>query len=249
MDRAVFDRMAEIDAEHWWFQARRKIVAALIAKEVRPRTAARILEVGCGTGSNLKMLQFYGEVDAIEPDAPARELAAARSGLPIKEGLLPDGVQLEDGAYDLIVLLDVLEHIPDDLGTLSALRTKLSPGGQLLVTVPAMPWLWSAHDAAHHHQRRYTSGTLTRVFESAGFRVRYRSHFNTVLFPLVVAARAAGKLLGRETGDDAMPPRPLNSLLKTLFASERHLLTRLRFPFGVSLALVAEPATTMPTGS
>jgi SAM-dependent methyltransferase len=243
MERAIYDRMAEIDADHWWFGGRRAIVASLIERQVELRRPARILEVGCGTGSNLAMLQRYGSVDAIEPDAPARELASARSGIAVQGGLLPDGVTLDEGAYDLIVLLDVLEHIPDDLGTLAALRGKLAPGGRLLVTVPAMPWLWSAHDSAHHHHRRYTARTLSKVFKAAGFRIRYRSHFNTILFPMIVAARAAGKLLRREGGDDAMPPRPVNALLKSLFASERHLLGRARLPFGVSLALVAEPAS------
>lgn len=242
MDRAVFDRMAEIDGEHWWFAARRDILTKLIERQHLPQNA-RILEVGCGTGSNLAMLQQFGTVHAIEPDDPARALASSRSGLEIQGGLLPDGVLLEDGAYDLIVLLDVLEHIPDDRGTLEALRPKLAKGGRLLVTVPAMPWLWSAHDLAHHHQRRYTAGGLEQVFHSAGFRVRYRSFFNSLLFPLIVAARAAGKLTGREGGDDTIPPRPVNRLLQGLFALERHVVGRGSLPFGVSLALVAEPVT------
>jgi SAM-dependent methyltransferase len=243
MERAVFDRMAEIDAEHWWFAARRDIIAGLIERQAGLGPSARILEVGCGTGSNLELLQRYGRVDAIEPDDPARALASARSGIEVKGGLLPDGVQLDDGGYDLIVLLDVLEHIPDDLGTLKALRPKLAKGGRFLVTVPASPWMWSSHDAAHHHHRRYTAGSLTKVFEEAGYRVRYRSHFNTVLFPLIAGARLAGKLLRREGGDDAIPPRSLNNLLKRLFGLERHLVGRAALPFGVSLALVAEPAS------
>jgi SAM-dependent methyltransferase len=242
MDRAVFDRMAQIDGEHWWFAARREIVANLIQRQAGLGPKARILEVGAGTGSNLELLMRYGRVDAIEPDDQARALASARSGIAVKGGLLPDGVEFEDGAYDLIVLLDVLEHIPDDFGTLAALRPKLGPSGRLLVTVPASPWMWSSHDAAHHHHRRYTAGALTKVFEAAGYRVRYRSHFNTVLFPLIAGARLAGKLLKREGGDDAIPPKPLNNLLKGLFAAERHLLGRAKLPFGVSLALVAEPA-------
>jgi SAM-dependent methyltransferase len=242
MDRAVFDRMAEIDSEHWWFAARRDIIARLIERQAGLPGKARILEVGAGTGSNLELLMRYGKVDAIEPDDQARALASARSGLAVKGGLLPDGVELEDGAYNLIVLLDVLEHIPDDLGTLAALRPKLTGGGRLMVTVPASPWLWSAHDAAHHHHRRYTASTLTRVFEQAGYRVRYRSHFNTVLFPLIAAARIAGKVTGREGGDDAIPPKPVNSLLQGLFGLERHLLGRMKLPFGVSLALIAEPS-------
>lgn len=242
MERAVYDRMAEIDAEHWWFSARRDIIAGLIERQALPRPDGRILEVGCGTGSSLAMLKRYGEVEAIEPDGPARELASERSGVAVKGGLLPDGVALDDGAYDLILMLDVLEHIPDDLGTLQALRPKLAPGGRLMVTVPAMPWLWSAHDVAHHHQRRYTAGALEEVFRRAGYRIRYRSHFNTILFPLIVAARGAGKLLGREGGDDAMPPKPVNALLQGLFGLERHLVGRASLPFGVSLALVAEAA-------
>ena len=242
MDRAVFDRMAEIDNEHWWFAARRDIIASLIERQAKLGRRLRILEVGCGTGSNLALLQRYGDVDAIEPDDPARALATSRSGVPVKGGLLPDGVKLEDSAYDLIVLLDVLEHIPDDEATLAALRSKLAPDGRLIVTVPAAPWMWSAHDLAHHHQRRYTAKTLTDVFQAAGFRVRYRSHFNTVLFPLIAAARIVGRLLRREGGDDAIPPRPVNRLLRGLFGAERHLLGRASLPFGVSLALVAEPA-------
>ena len=121
MDRATYDRMAEIDRDHWWFVARRKIIARLI-ETYRPRPGPlKILEVGAGTGSNLELLQGFGSVDAIEPDDDARAFAEARSGLSIKGGYLPD-VPLDDGAYDLIVLLDVLEHIPRDVEALARVR-------------------------------------------------------------------------------------------------------------------------------
>lgn len=240
MDRAVYDRMAEIDVDHWWFVARREILTSLI-KQLKLPNSARILEVGAGTGSNLAMLQQFGAVDAIEPDGPARELASKRSGIEVQGGTIPGDAVVPDQAYDLIVLLDVLEHIPDDEGTLIALRSKLKEDGRLMVTVPAMPWLWSAHDVAHHHQRRYTARTLESVFKKAGFRIAYRSYFNTVLSPLIVAARVAGKLTGREGGDDAIPASPVNRLLTRLFGAERHLLGRVSLPFGISLALVARP--------
>jgi SAM-dependent methyltransferase len=242
MDRAVYDRMAEIDGEHWWFAARRQIIASLIKRRVRPPGSARILEVGCGTGSNIALLQAFGFVDAIEPDDAARALASERSGVAVKGGFLPDGVNLQDGAYDLIVLLDVLEHIPDDRGTLDALKPKLKQGGKILLTVPALPWLWSAHDLAHHHHRRYTASTLRMVLEASGYRVSYTSYFNTVLFPLIVTARVIGKISGRKDGDDAMPSPAVNGMLKMLFASERGWVSRIGFPIGVSLAAVAEPA-------
>ena len=240
MERAVYDRMAEIDGDHWWFSGRRKIIASLIQQQVAPGPGARILEVGCGTGSNIALLQKFGTVDAIEPDDGARAIATTRTGVPVQGGLLPDGVVLADGAYDMIVLLDVLEHIPNDREALSALRSKLKPGGKLLLTVPAMPWLWSTHDVAHHHQRRYTAETLEKVVCDSGFRVRHRSHFNTLLFPLIVAARAIGKFTGREGGDDAMPPRLINRALEVVFAAERGWVSRRRFPVGVSLGLVAD---------
>jgi SAM-dependent methyltransferase len=241
MDREIYDRMAEIDGEHWWFTARRRIVAALIEKQTPLKPVAHILEVGAGTGSNLAMLQRYGTVEAIEPDDKARALASRRGGIDVWGGLLPDGVPLVDGRYDLIVLLDVLEHIPDDAGTLRVLAKKLAPGGRLLLTVPSTPWLWSAHDVAHHHQRRYTAGALRKVLAGNGFRLRHMSHFNSILFPAIVGARALGKITGREGGDDAMPPAPLNSLLSGLFAAERHWVVRAKLPFGVSLLAVAEP--------
>lgn len=242
MDRAIYDRMAEIDGAHWWFVARRRIIAELIERHARPPENGRILEVGCGTGSNIRLLQQFGRVDAIEPDDGARALATKRTGVSIQGGLLPDGVTLEDGAYDLIVLLDVLEHIPGDREALTSLVPRLAPGGRILVTVPAMPWLWSAHDAAHHHQRRYTKRTLADVFAASGLAIRHATHFNTVLFPAIVAARAVGKLTGREGGDDAMPPPRLNRLLTGLFAAERRIAAGAGLPFGVSLAVVAEPA-------
>ncbi len=243
MDRAIYDRMAEIDKDHWWFVARRKIIDRLIRDQVPLKSDARILEMGCGTGSNIALLQRFGVVDAVEPDDPARALATERTGVAVKGGLLPDGVDLADGRYDLIAMLDVLEHIPGDREALAALRPKLAEGGRILVTVPASPWLWSAHDVAHHHHRRYTPETLRAVFEAAGYRARHMTHFNTMLFPLVVAARAVGKLLKRGGGDDAMPAKPVNALLESLFAAERHWVGKRTLPFGVSLAIVAEPVT------
>lgn len=241
MERAIYDRMAEIDGGHWWFAARRRIISALIRRQVALPSPATILEVGAGTGSNLKMLQALGHVDAIEPDEGARALASQRGGFAVGGGLLPDGVALADGRYDLIVLLDVLEHIEDDVGTLKVLRHKLAPGGRIVLTVPASPWLWSAHDVAHHHKRRYTATTLRAAFAAGGLHVRHMSHFNTLLYPLVAAVRILGRITGREGSDDAMPSAPLNWLFEHVFAAERYWVTRASLPFGVSLLAVVEP--------
>jgi SAM-dependent methyltransferase len=143
-----------------------------------------------------------------------------------------------DERFDLIALLDVLEHVADDRAALKSIRTKLKPGGKLLVTVPGNPWMWSAHDVSHHHHRRYRRGELKSVAKDAGLEVDFLSPFNSLLFPPIAAARLAGRLLGRESADDAMPPALVNRLLRAIFGLEAALIGRVPFPFGVSLAAV-----------
>ena len=238
MDRAVFDRMAEQDSRHWWFVARRKILSALIEREVRLPADARILEIGCGTGHNFEMLGRFGRVDAIEIDDGARALASRRLGREVGTAPLPELTGVPDGTYHLIALLDVLEHIEEDEASLASIKRKLAPGGRILLTVPANQWMWSAHDAAHHHHRRYSRGGLARVIEAAGLKPHRISHFNTLLFPLAAAARIVGKLTGKKEGDDKMPSAPVNSLLGTVFGWERHLVGRIPLPAGVSLVAI-----------
>ena len=238
MERHVFDRMAELDSRHWWFTARRQILAALIDRVVRPPEGARILELGCGTGHNLAMLGRFGEVEASELDQNARELASRRLGRLVEAAALPDLSVFPSGSYDLVALLDVLEHVADDAAALSAIRERLKPGGKLLVTVPANKWMWSAHDEAHHHYRRYSKDKLADLARRANYAIDLISPFNTILFPLIAAARLAGRATGKGEADDSMPPAPLNSALAALFGLERHLVGRLPMPFGVSLVAV-----------
>lgn len=238
MEAAVFERMAELDASHWWFVGRRRILEQLIRREVRPPPGARILEIGCGTGHNLEMLGRFGAVEATELNDSARTLASARLGRPVERAALPDLSMVGDERFDLIALLDVLEHVSDDRAALQSIRPKLKPGGKLLVTVPGNPWMWSAHDVSHHHHRRYRRRELDSVAKEAGLKVDFLSPFNSLLFPPIAAARLAGRLLGRESADDAMPPAPVNALLRSIFGLEATLIGRVPFPFGVSLAAI-----------
>jgi SAM-dependent methyltransferase len=235
MDRAVFDRMAELDSRHWWFVARRRILSDLIEREAGLPADARILEIGCGTGHNFEMLGRFGHVDALEIDDAARELASTRLGRPVGNAPLPELSGVPDGHYHLIALLDVLEHIEGDQAALASIKHKLAPGGRVLLTVPANQWMWSAHDLAHHHHRRYSKAGLREVIESAGLKVELLTHFNTLLFPLAAAARIAGKITRKQESDDNLPPGPLNGLFMSVFGLERHLVGRVPLPAGVSL--------------
>jgi SAM-dependent methyltransferase len=243
MERAVFDRMAELDQHHWWFRARRRILEELIVRVVRPPKGGRVLEVGCGTGHNLAMLGKFGHLDASELDFAARTLSSKRLGREVKEAKLPDLSMFKRNEYDLVALLDVLEHVPDDLGSLRAIHRRLKPGGALLLTVPANPWMWSAHDAAHHHFRRYTKKQLTELFRRSGLEIELLSYFNTLLYPPIAAARIAGKLLRRDSSDDKLPGERVNAALEKIFGVEAGVLGRVPMPFGVSLvAVVRRPA-------
>ena len=242
MDRAVFERMAAQEDVHWWFAARREIIRSVICRLVELPGSPRVLEAGCGTGGNLDMLGGFGQLRAFELDAEARRIAAEKSGLAVAEGALPDAVPFGAERFDLIGLFDVLEHVGDDEAALRALRGRLAPGGRIVMTVPAFPWLWSRHDERHHHFRRYTRRHLTDVARRAGLRVEHGFYFNTLLFPVAVAHRAIKALLRLDHADDTLPPPALNGALRSVFAAERHLVGRIALPVGLSLCAVLADA-------
>jgi SAM-dependent methyltransferase len=240
MERQTYERMRDLQRDHWWFVARREILAAEIARLPLPKPA-RILEAGCGPGGNLAMLGRFGVVSAVEPDEDSRAYAAANNPVDARVGFLPDRLPDFGAPFDLVAAFDVIEHVEDDAGSVAALGRLLAPGGFFVATVPANPWMWSRHDAAHHHKRRYQLGPFRRLFEQGGLTVRRASHFNSLLFPPIAAVRLAGKASGREGGgDEALPPAAVNAVLKGVFGAERTLLRAMDLPFGVSILLVAQ---------
>ena len=242
MDRIVYDRMAAHDSTHWWYRARRDILADYLTRYAALPAGARILEIGCGTGHNLPMLARFGSVEAIEIDPAARDIASARLGRPVGDAPLPELPGIERGAYDLIAVLDVVEHIEADVAALAAMRDCLKPGGKILIAVPAHQWLWSAHDTVNHHHRRYSKRTLSDAIAAAGLRPRKLTYLNSLLFPLAAAARVAGRLTGRDDSDDSPPAKPLNALFETIFRLERHAIGRMPMTPGVSIVTLAEPS-------
>ena len=238
MEAEYYKEMYAVEDHHWWFVARRAILKKILDRFYRRRESSRVLEIGCGSGGNLDLLENYGRLSAMELDDGARALAASRNICPVRSGWLPDDIPYDEN-FDLICMLDVLEHIDDDLAALQAVGERLDEAGVLLLTVPAYRFLWGRHDIVNHHKRRYTIKELAGVSVKADLKVRYVSYFNTFLFPVVAVSRLLENICRKEGSDLNMPPVFLNHFLAAVFAGERLFLPELSFPFGVSIVLVA----------
>jgi SAM-dependent methyltransferase len=242
LEAAAYQALRDLQDEHWWFVGRRRIIRELIAAHVPLPSDAAILEAGCGYGGNLPLLQEFGRVSAFEYDDQARAFAARASGIAVAPGALPDRLDLGGRTFDLIAMLDVLEHIEEDSASLARLGEHLAPGGRMVITVPAFAWLWSRHDEVHHHKRRYSRAALKSALARAGLRPVRTGYFNTLLFPLALVQRLASRLRSQEAAAERLPPAPLNRALAAIFGSERWAAARWPLPFGLSLYAVAERA-------
>lgn len=243
MENEIFDDMHKVETQHWWFVARRRIIERVI-KRFNLITNVSIFDAGCGTGDNLKMLSSFGHVVAMEKDGNAFEKAKSRGVGQVYKGELPDGVNEEiRKENDLIVLLDVLEHIDNDTASLMILKNYIKNEGKLILTVPAYQFLWTNRDDQHHHKRRYTVTMLKTLLEEAGWQVNYISYFNCFLFPLALLDRLKQKIIPvTENSDLKMPPDWINSLFEKIFSFESCFIGKIVFPFGLSIMAIAQKA-------
>ena len=243
METQAYLEMGAAQTAHWWFAARREILREQLRRlDLGPHSS--ILEVGSGTGANLDLLSEFGTVTGFEMSQDAVKMScqceSVRNGRArVVRGRCPEEMHKLDEPYDAVCLLDVLEHLDDDIEGLKSIADVLRPGGRVLITVPAYPWLWSAHDQQLHHRRRYTAATLSSACESAGLALTEVSHFNTLLFPLALVQRTLLKVTGSRSVGTRTPHRSLNSALHAIFSSEKWLLGKVALPFGLSLFAVA----------
>lgn len=242
MDDLLLKQHLELEERHWWFVARRRILLSVLERNLPRKTGLDVLDAGCGGGATMESLRRYGRVRGMEFAPEAVEYNRER-GRDVVEGSI-EGLPFEDASFDLALALDVIEHVPKDRQALGELQRILRPGGALLVTVPALDLLWSAHDVANGHYRRYTTEELGERVERAGFEIVTLSYFNMLLLPAILAARLLGKLRDKDTGSDVSEvPERLNSLLAGVFSSEARLLARWALPVGVSaLCFARKPA-------
>lgn len=247
MDDSLQHQFAEIEAAHWWFQGRRRVLASVISRYLADEgggRAPRIFDVGCGTGEMVDMLRGFGAVSAIDssPEAVRHCRERFAGAVSVAVGQVPDDLP-PPGTADMVTAFDVLEHLDDDLGALRAIHLVLPEDGILVVTVPALQMLWGPHDVLSHHRRRYRRPQLRRVLEEAGFSIERLSYFNTWLFPMAATVRLLRRLRDRgrpptPASDFTMPSPLVNRLLEEVFASEATVLRLGPLPIGVSILAV-----------
>jgi len=243
MQPETYQIMRQVEDEHWWFVARRKIIRTLL-QQLNLRERSNILEVGCGTGGNIEMLESFGALTCIEYDENAAGIARERERAQVLFGELPFGLPPLPHQFDVVTALDVIEHIDDDRSSIQTLASLLNVTGHLVVTVPAFNFLWSQHDVENFHKRRYRKRDLINLCDQCGLKIDYISYFNFWLFPPVALVRLVRKLLpSKEVWQDMRVPNPMvNRILQSIFASERLVVGKLSLPFGSSLVAVISSA-------
>ena len=239
--------------KHAWFAGRTRAILKYLDAEVRvyqPGEVRKVLDIGSGAGNMAHHLAHYGQVVGLDPNPRPLAVAAGR-GLDVVQSM-GDQLPFATGEFDLVALLDTVEHIPDELGVFAECLRVLKPGGKLIVTVPAFMSLWSYNDEINAHQRRYTAPELAQKLEITGFRVKRISYNNFFLFPLIAGIRLlrpynpglASPHLTTESDvyqvEMESIPEPANTVLHGVGWLEAELVQRTNLPFGTSVLCIAE---------
>lgn len=247
MNAAEYGTMFELESFYWWFVARRKLLNDLMAELRTSPAKTKLLDVGCGTGLNLSVLAKYGTAFGADTSPDALKYGASRGydSLVLSNA---EKLDFDEASFDVVTALDVLEHTDNDCTALKEVLRVLKPEGWLIVTVPAYGFLWTEHDEALHHRRRYTSHELRNKMTNAGFDMRRCTYFITLLFFPIFFLRFAQSLTKKSIEPKTshmILPGWLNALLVRLLDVERWMLRWINLPFGVSVVAVARKPAAM----
>lgn len=227
--------MVGVEDVHWWHVAKRSLISELL----RDHSVGRVLDVGCGGGAVMKLLTGRGTVYGLD-SSPISLRSARDRGFSTLSAADAIALPFSDGAFDVVMALDVIEHLESPDVVLREMRRTLQPDGRVIVTVPAYMWMWSYADHLLGHYRRYTRKRLTQELVEAGFRIERATYFHSWLLPLAWAFRRVKGFLGRGRSMDDFPLHPLaNRLLLGITRAEMRLLRRMDLPFGLSIAAIA----------
>lgn len=240
MNPDEYANLERVEATHWYYVAKRRFVRHWLLRTRPPAPEDELLDCGAGTGRFAREMQRHCRVRVL--DDHAESLTRLRAQFPPERVLEPNatGIPLPAASLDYLTALDVLEHLADDRGAVRDWARVLRPGGLCVVTVPASMALWSDWDDVLHHHRRYDRRGLLACFDPAAWDIVHCAYTNVLAYPAVWMLRRLRRWFPARSGrraEDVVPPAPINTLLRWAF--EWPARTRLPFPAGVSLLLVA----------
>ncbi|GAB1490064.1 class I SAM-dependent methyltransferase [Opitutaceae bacterium] len=241
MDPAEYTKLAQVEADHWYYAGKREIVRHWIMRVRPPVASDRLLDCGAGTGLFAQEMSAHCQVQVLDDHEDALRILRTRFRADQILSLAGDRVPLPDASLEYITALDVLEHVPDDRAVVRGFHRLLKPGGLAVVTVPASMALWSDWDVGLHHFRRYDRHQLAALFPDSEWEIIQHTYTNVVAYPAVWLVRRWRRWFPRSSGGDRIEDKRLspavNALLRWLFVAPARW--RVPFPFGVSLLLVA----------
>ncbi len=215
MEQQLYENTYRSEQSHWWFVGRRTLILDQVRRWYPDRTDLAILDVGCGTGLNMKYLARYGQVTGADLSSTALNFCRARGHHRLIKAPV-EHLPIPDNTFDMVSALDIIEHLDDDVTALREIHRVLKPGGRVFILVPAYMFLWSLQDEISSHRRRYVASQLQRAIVSAGLRVERLTYANTLLFPVILGGRMALKVRRRYTNsiqnENALHPRWSNSM-------------------------------------
>ncbi len=242
MKTTEYQRMSQMEDNYWWHVGRKSILSHQLKTLSKGQGRPSVLNVGCGTGGLIPLIEQYG--DSTNIDMSDEALAICRKkGFKRLSKVLGTKLPYKDNQFDIVMATDVLEHIEDDDSALKEWSRVIKPGGHLILTVPAYQWLWSEHDESLHHFRRYTASLVHKKLNVAGLHVTKKSYMIVFSFPLIVGYRLVSTILPRSDKKKAASyiilPTPINRLFIIFLQIEARMLKYINFPFGTSVYAVA----------
>ena len=244
MDR-LLEATYKAEQTHFWFRGLARFARPLLARAVAGLERPEILDCGCGTGANMRMLGAYGRVAGFDLTWAGLKFAQSYDQRRVTQATVTN-IPFAGSSFDLVTAFDLLACLHDDeeQRALAEMRRVLRPGGALLLNTAALPFLRGQHSVFAVEVRRSTRARLRATLERAGFRVERLTYTNFSLLPLMVPVRLSQRLMGlstpEETGADiVVPPAPVNAVLSGLVAVEGAALRFVNMPLGSSLLALA----------
>lgn len=246
MNKKLLEYFNQIEKQHWWWEGRRQI----LKQSINRKRNLKILDIGCGTGETLTFLKNYldsPKLYGIDSSPTAIKFAQSRGHCNISK-VDAKKLNFKDSTFDYILLLDVIEHIKDDISVLIEANRVLKNNGKIIITAPALKFIWSKHDTSQGHYRRYVRRRIRKISLKANLKIKRISYFNFFLSPTVIVVRLLSKIkifkkLGNYNSDlnfNIAKKSLINNILKFIFVNEIKLMKYINYPIGISIFSILE---------